>query len=154
MYTIKEVATRMDISEHTLRFWAKSDFFPFVSRNKNNVRLFSDKDLYWVYIVKCLKSAGAENKTIKRYIDLCVIGDSTIEERFELIKETRLKAEEKMRELLKQMEVLDKKEEYYQTLIANKENDKFNPMNLTNTFNAFLETSMANKSTKSSALAK
>ena len=52
------------------------------------------------------------------------------------------------------MEVLDKKEEYYQTLIANKENDKFNPMNLTNSFNAFLETSMANKSSKNSALIK
>lgn len=26
MYTIKEVAEKMDISEHTLRFWAKSGF--------------------------------------------------------------------------------------------------------------------------------
>lgn len=28
MYTIKEVADKMEISEHTLRFWAKSGFFP------------------------------------------------------------------------------------------------------------------------------
>ena len=27
MYTIKEVADKMEISEHTLRFWAKSGFF-------------------------------------------------------------------------------------------------------------------------------
>ena len=27
MYTIKEVAKIMDVSEHTLRFWAKSGFF-------------------------------------------------------------------------------------------------------------------------------
>lgn len=27
MYTIKEVAEKMDVSEHTLRFWAKSGFF-------------------------------------------------------------------------------------------------------------------------------
>lgn len=26
MYTIKEVADKMEISEHTLRFWAKADF--------------------------------------------------------------------------------------------------------------------------------
>lgn len=26
MYTIKEVAKKMDISEHTLRFWTKADF--------------------------------------------------------------------------------------------------------------------------------
>ena len=28
MYTIKEVAEKMEVSEHTLRFWAKSGFFP------------------------------------------------------------------------------------------------------------------------------
>lgn len=27
MYTIKEVAEKMEISEHTLRFWAKNGFF-------------------------------------------------------------------------------------------------------------------------------
>lgn len=40
MYTIKEVADKMEISEHTLRFWAKSGFFPFIKRNENNIRLF------------------------------------------------------------------------------------------------------------------
>ena len=75
MYTIKEVAEKMDISEHTLRFWAKSGFFPFVKRNQNNIRQFSDNDLEWVKIVKCLRSVGTENKAIKRYIDLCIVGD-------------------------------------------------------------------------------
>ena len=70
MYTIKEVAKLMDISEHTLRFWAKSGFFPSITRDSNNVRLFSEHDLGWVKIVKCLRSVGTENKAIKRYIDL------------------------------------------------------------------------------------
>ena len=54
MYTIKEVADKMDVSEHTLRFWAKSGFFPFVKRDKNNIRMFSDNDLDWVYTSKNL----------------------------------------------------------------------------------------------------
>ena len=86
MYTIKEVSNIMDVSEHTLRFWAKSGFFPFIKRDENNIRLFSQSDLEWVKIVKCLRSVGTENKAIKRYIDLCNIGDSTIKERFEIIK--------------------------------------------------------------------
>lgn len=40
MYTIKEVSNIMDVSEHTLRFWAKSGFFPFIKRDENNIRLF------------------------------------------------------------------------------------------------------------------
>ena len=129
MYTIKEVAEKMDISEHTLRFWSKSGFFPFVTRNKNNIRQFSDEDLEWVRIVKCLRSVGTENKLIKRYIDLCIIGDSTIKERYEIIKQTKDKALGQMEELKKQMDMLDFKEGYYKNLIKNNLDDSWNPMN-------------------------
>ena len=129
MYTIKEVAKLMDISEHTLRFWAKSGFFPSITRDSNNVRLFSEHDLGWVKIVKCLRAVGTENKAIKRYIDLCMVGDSTIPERFGIIKATKIKALQQMEDLKKQLELLDYKENYYENLIKNNENDKYNPVN-------------------------
>lgn len=129
MYTIKEVADKMEISEHTLRFWAKSGFFPFLKRNHNNIRLFSDSDLDWVKIVKCLRSVGTENKAIKKYIDLCIIGDSTIPERYEIIKTTKNKALQQMEELKKQLELLDYKENFYQNLMKNNLKDEWNPMN-------------------------
>ena len=129
MYTIKEVADMMEISEHTLRFWAKSGFFPFVKRNHNNIRIFSDDDLGWVKIVKCLRSVGTENKAIKKYIDLCIVGDSTISERYEIIKSTKEKAVKQMKDLQKQLDLLDYKEEYYQNLIKHNLTDEWNPMN-------------------------
>ena len=119
----------MDVSEHTLRFWAKSGFFPFVKRDENNVRRFSEEDLAWVRIVKCLRSVGTENKAIKRYIDLCIEGDSTIPERYQIILATKEKAQQQMNELQKQLEVLDYKEGYYQNLIKNNLNDEWNPIN-------------------------
>ena len=129
MYTIKEVAEKMDISEHTLRFWAKSGFFPFVKRNQNNIRQFSDNDLEWVKIVKCLRSVGTENKAIKRYIDLCIVGDSTIEERYKIILDTKEKALVQMDELKKQLAILEYKENFYKNLIKNNLKDTWNPMN-------------------------
>ena len=119
-YTIKEVADKLNISEHTLRFWAKSGFFPFITRDKNNIRLFSENDLNWVRIVKCLRSVGTENKAIKRYVDLCIIGDSTIKERYQIILDTKKKAYEQMEELKKQIDLLDYKESFYKNLIKNK----------------------------------
>ena len=107
MYTIKEVADKMDVSEHTLRFWAKSGFFPFIKRNENNIRLFSDTDLEWVKIVKCLRAVGTENKAIKKYIDLCIIGDSTIKERYEIICTTKQKALQQMQDLKQQLDLVD-----------------------------------------------
>lgn len=129
MYTIKDVAEKMDISEHTLRFWAKSGFFPFVKRNQNNIRQFSDNDLEWVKIVKCLRSVGTENKAIKRYIDLCIVGGSTIEERYKIILGTKEKALMQMDELKKQLAILEYKENFYKNLIKNKLKDTWNPMN-------------------------
>ncbi len=129
MYTIKEVADKMEISEHTLRFWAKSGFFPFVKRNQNNIRIFSENDLEWVRIVKCLRSVGTENKAIKRYIDLCIMGDSTIPERYGIIQATKLKAQQQLEELTKQMDLLNYKEKFYQNLIKNNLKDTWNPMN-------------------------
>lgn len=129
MYTIKEVAEKMDISEHTLRFWAKSGFFPFVKRNQNNIRQFSDNDLEWVKIVKCLRSVGTENKAIKRYIDLCIVGDSTIEERYKIILDTKEKALMQMDELKKQLAILEYKENFYKNLIKNNLKDTWNPIN-------------------------
>lgn len=107
----------MDVSEHTLRFWAKSDFFPLVTRNENNFRMFSDTDVEFVKIIKCLRAIGTDNKNIKKYIDLCLIGDSTIEQRYEIIKETHKKAIEQMKEHQKRLELLDYKEKYYQNLM-------------------------------------
>ena len=129
MYTIKEVAKIMDVSEHTLRFWAKSGFFPFVERDSNNIRQFSDNDLEWVRIVKCLRAVGTENKAIKKYIDLCVAGDSTIKDRYKIIQETKQKALNQMEELKKQLDVLDFKENFYRNLIEHNLEDTWNPMN-------------------------
>ena len=132
MYTIKEVAEKMEVSEHTLSFWAKSGFFPFVKRNENNIRQFSDNDLEWVRIVKCLRSVGTENKAIKKYIDLCIKGDSTISERYQIILDTKEKALQQMEELKQQLAVLDYKENFYKNLIKNNLQDIWNPMNKIN----------------------
>ena len=71
----------------------------------------------WVRIVKCLRSVGTDNKSIKKYIDLCIIGDSTIKERYEIIRSTKEKALKQMKELQAQLELLDYKENFYENLI-------------------------------------
>ena len=103
--------------------------FPFIKRDANNIRQFSESDLEWVRIVKCLRSVGTENKAIKRYIDLCIVGDSTIPERYGIIQATKIKAQQQMEDLKKQLALLDYKEKFYQNLIKNNLEDVWNPMN-------------------------
>lgn len=127
MFTVKQAAKIVDVSEHTLRFWDKSGFFPLLKRNDSNVRMFSESDLNWIKIVKCLRSVGVSNVDIKRYIDLCLIGDSTISDRYEIIKSTKQKAMLQMEELQMQLDLLNYKEKYYQDLIKNQSKDLWNP---------------------------
>lgn len=111
-----------------MRFWAKSGFFPFLTRDENNIRRFSENDMQWIRIVKCLRSVGTQNKDIKRYIDLCVEGDSTIRERYEIILNTKAKALKQLDELKKQIDVLNYKEDFYKNLMNGKMEDIWNPM--------------------------
>lgn len=90
--------------------------------------MFSENDLGWVQIVKCLRAVGTQNKDIKKYIDLCIEGDSTIPERFDIIKATKKHAIEQMQTLQQQLDLLDYKENYYQNLINNNLQDNYNPI--------------------------
>lgn len=57
------------------------------------------------------------------------MGDSTIPERYGIIQATKLKAQQQLEELTKQMDLLNYKEKFYQNLIKNNLKDTWNPMN-------------------------
>lgn len=126
MYTVKQAAEIMNLSAHTLRFYAKSNMFPFITRDYNNIRQFSDKDLEWVKLVKCLRDTGMPIEEIKRYIELCKIGDSTIKERYRMILEQKDKAKAQMNELQKSIDLLSYKAERYSSFLKG-EKDMCNP---------------------------
>lgn len=91
--------------------------------------MFDDNDLEWVKIVKCLRLVGVENKAIKKYIDLCVIGDSTIKDRYRIITETKKKTQKQIKNLKEQLSLLEYKEKFYKNLMDNNIKDSWNPMN-------------------------
>ncbi|MGM0472214.1 MAG: MerR family transcriptional regulator [Bacillota bacterium] len=127
MYTVKEVAEMMDMSPHTLRYYDDQDLFPYVSRDENNVRQFSESDLEWVNLIKCLKETGMPLAEINRYVELCREGDSTIEERYRIILKQKKKAEEEVAAMQKRVERLNVKQEYYKRLLAEQQADNWNP---------------------------
>lgn len=127
MYTVNEVAQKMNISPHTLRFYENQGLFPHVVRNEYNVRQFSDEDLEWVKIVQALRTTGMGLIEVKHYIDLCEVGNSTIEERSKLITDQRESAEKELVKIGEKIEILEEKEHYYKILFAQQGLDYRNP---------------------------
>ncbi|UKL00613.1 MerR family transcriptional regulator [Brevibacillus brevis] len=108
-YTIKQVADRFGLPAHTLRYYDKEGLLPFVSRDKNGNRLFSELDLNWIALICCLKNTGMPIKEIKEYSDWCKQGSQKLEERKTLLIAHREQVEKQIEEFQKNLALIDTK---------------------------------------------
>lgn len=129
MYTVKKVSELTGISSYTLRYYDNEGLFPFVVRDKNNIRLFSESHLDWVNIIHCLRDTGMSILDIKEYLKLCEQGKSTAEERYAIILRQKEKAEQEVIRMQNQVELLKKKTDYYKIMVEESDGDFWNPVN-------------------------
>ncbi len=126
-YTVKEVADIMGLTPYAVRYYDNSGLIPDVYRAGANVRLFSDYSLGWLRLVHCLRATGLSVEGVKHYIDMCLVGDSTIPERAQLIFQQERILREQIRDLKKQMAILQYKKSYYENLLVTHQSDSWNP---------------------------
>ncbi len=112
-YTIGQVAKRMGLTTHTLRYYDKEGLLPAMSKSGSGLRVFTEKDIEWLIIIECLKGCGMHLKDVKQYIDMCLKGDETISERLELFKKQKEQLEKQLGQLKKHMEKVDYKIAFY-----------------------------------------
>ncbi|MFD1851752.1 MerR family transcriptional regulator [Oceanobacillus bengalensis] len=116
-YSISEVAKKLNLTAYTLRYYDKEGLMPFVERTPNGTRLFKETDIDALKIIECLKSTGMPIKEIKRFIDWCSDGDSTLQERYDMFLERKTAVKAQLEELNKTMELIDHKCNYYKTAL-------------------------------------
>ena len=116
-YTIKQVAERLGVTVSTLRYYDKEGLLPFIDKKENGTRIFKDEDSNGLAIISCMKSSGVPIKDIKKYMDLCAEGDSTLEERMKIFLERKEFVKKQIEELNNVLETIDYKIWYYETAI-------------------------------------
>lgn len=112
-YTIKEVATRFNISISTIRFYDKKGLLPFVSKNEIGYRVFSESDINFIQTICCLKDTGMPLKDIKNYINYCMIGTDSISSRKNLLLKHKQKVIEQQKNLAENLKEINIKIERY-----------------------------------------
>ncbi|MBP3687224.1 MAG: MerR family transcriptional regulator [Alphaproteobacteria bacterium] len=122
-YTIGQVAKKLGLTAHTLRYYDKEGLLPFVKKGSSGARVFEDDDLDWLLILECLKATGMHLKDIKKYMDLCLVGDSTLQERMNMFVRQKKRIEEQMQQLNQYMEKIDFKIAYYTEAVKNGSTD-------------------------------
>lgn len=116
-YTIAKAAKKTGISAHTLRFYDKEGLLPFVKRDANGNREFTEEDFEWLSFILCLKNTGMPIKNIKNYIKLSLGGDSTLEKRLQVFRQQKIAVEKKAAELEEYKKKIDYKIWYYETAV-------------------------------------
>lgn len=111
---IAEVSKRYDISTDTLRYYERIGLIPPVTRRSNGIRDYSEKDLAWVSLIKCLRTAGVEVEALIDYVALYQVGPQTAEERKQILIEQRERLIERMALMQQSLDKLDYKIENYE----------------------------------------
>ena len=76
MYTMMQVCKETDMTYQALKFYCNEGLVPNVKRDKNNRRVFDDKNLKWIKDLVCLKKCGMSIQEMKEYLELCLQGVS------------------------------------------------------------------------------
>lgn len=113
-YSIKQVADMMGVKTSTLRYYDKEGLLPDVKR-KNGIRVFENKDFKWLRVLNCLKNTNMPIKKIKEYVKLAQQGDSTLKERYDLIKEQKENILHQIEQLKYYLKEVEYKAWYYET---------------------------------------
>ncbi|MCC0098342.1 MerR family transcriptional regulator [Streptomyces flavotricini] len=112
-YTISEVEARTGLTQHTLRWYERIGLMPHVDRSHSGQRRFSDKDLHWLAFVGKLRATGMSVADMVRYAELVREGEHTVDQRRELLEQTRREVRARIAELNDALAVLDFKIDMY-----------------------------------------
>lgn len=107
MYTMKQACELTNLPYETLKFYCNEGLVPNVRRDKNNYRIFSDRNIRWINNLNCLKRCGMSIKNIKEYLALYLEGESSIPQRMEMLAVHRKDLVKKLDELNKNLAYLD-----------------------------------------------
>lgn len=114
-YTVGEVSKMMNVAPSALRYYDKEGLLPFVERSGGGIRMFKEEDFSWLRIIECLKQTGMPIKEIKKFVDWCIEGDSTIDQRLALISQQREVVLRQIQRMQDTLHILDYKHWYYET---------------------------------------
>ena len=116
--TIAEVAKEYNISADTLRYYERIGLLPAVNRTQGGIRDYNEADCRWVEFIKCMRSAGLSVEALTEYVMLAQKGESTFEQRRQILIEQRDHLLQRIQELQESLDRLNFKISNYDTLMA------------------------------------
>lgn len=120
MYTMMQVCKETNLTYQALKFYCNEGLVPNVKRDKNNRRIFDERDVKWIKDLVCLKKCGMSIQEMKVYLDLCLEGESTIPQRKEMLDQKQKELNQQIAELKDCVAYIDWKQGFYDEVLSGK----------------------------------
>lgn len=86
-YSPGQVAEQTGFSLDTLRYYERIGLLDGIERNSGGQRVFTEDDLSWLRVLRCLRETGMPIARMVRYAELVRAGEETIAERLQVLEE-------------------------------------------------------------------
>ena len=120
LHTMMQVCKETNMTYQALKFYCNEGLVPNVKRDKNNRRVFDERDVAWINSLTCLKKCGMSIQEMKEYLTLCLQGESTIPQRKEMLVQKQAALREQMKELEDSIAYIDWKQNFYDEILSGK----------------------------------
>lgn len=117
-YSPGQVAEQTGFSLDTLRYYERVGLLDGIERNSGGQRVFTEGDVAWLRILRCLRDTGMPIQRMVRYAELARGGDETVGERLDVLREHDRDIDEKIAHLLGEQEHIRGKIAYYERELA------------------------------------
>ena|ERR1700754_4141190 len=116
-YSPGQVAEQTGFSIDTLRYYERIGLLDDIERNSGGQRVFSEADVSWLMILRCLRETGMPIQRMVRFAELARGGEDTIPERVTVLEEHDRDIDEKITQLRAEQEHIRGKIEYYKGVL-------------------------------------
>ena len=120
VYTMMQACKQTNMTYQTLKFYCNEGLVPNVKRDKNNRRVFDERDIAWISSLICLKKCGMSIQEMKEYLAMCLQGEKTIPQRKEILARKQEALRESVKELEDSIDYIDWKQNFYDDVLAGK----------------------------------
>jgi DNA-binding transcriptional MerR regulator len=117
VYTPGQVVEETGFSLDTLRYYERIGLLKSIGRNSAGQRRFTQEDIGWLGMVRCLRDTGMPIVEMLRFAELTRAGEHTICERIALLEAHDQRVQAQVSNLREKQAVIRNKIGYYRSVV-------------------------------------
>lgn len=117
VYTPGQVVEETGFSLDTLRYYERIGLLSSIRRNAAGQRRFSEEDIGWLGMVRCLRDTGMPIAEMVRFAELARAGDHTVRDRIALLEAHDERVEAQIATLQERQRAIRAKIAYYRSVV-------------------------------------